>query len=53
MKFVVCTVVWRVETIVLVIVLAGIVVYNVCTMVEAGWVEIAVVTNVLAGWTDV
>jgi hypothetical protein len=37
----------------LVTVLAGIVVYDVCTTVEAGCVDTAVVTYVLAGWTDV
>ena len=36
MKLVVCTVVWGVEVMTLVTVLAGIVVYDVCTTVEAG-----------------
>lgn len=45
--------VWIVEIITLVTVLAGIVVYKVCTTVEAGWVDRIVVTNVLAAWTDV
>ena len=36
MKLVVCTVVWSVEVMTLVTVLAGIVVYDVCTTVEAG-----------------
>jgi hypothetical protein len=36
MKLVVCTVVWSVEVMTLVTVLAGIVVYDVCTTVEPG-----------------